>query len=170
MQRRYKHPPGLEYLPPESRTVLPNEDRIPEIHEKFGTSTRSRPPGPGLVNEVITPAIKAFTVDRIGRQSGIVLKEAAPLTSETAMLLRIGLLNNVAGALVMRQAAFLAAASGPCLDMKAIAAGNGLYGSFQVATISGGQQQLRLFFRHRPNQQVVPRLGQGRARCHTLYA
>ena len=51
-----------------------------------------------------------------------VLKNASPSTSEASMLLRIGLLNYVAGALVMPYAAFLAAASELRHDMEAIAA------------------------------------------------
>ena len=51
-----------------------------------------------------------------------VLKEASPSTAEAGMLMRIGLLNYVAGALVMPYAAFHAAASGLRHDMEAIAA------------------------------------------------
>ena len=51
-----------------------------------------------------------------------VLKEAAPSTAEAGMLMRIGLLNYVAGALVMPYAAFHAAASELRHDMEAIAA------------------------------------------------
>src|SRR5271170_536684 len=48
-----------------------------------------------------------------------VLNQAAPSTSEAGMLMRIGLLNYVAGALVMPYAAFHAAASGLRHDMEA---------------------------------------------------
>src|SRR5271169_6112654 len=51
-----------------------------------------------------------------------VLKEASPSTTEAGMLMRIGLLNYVAGALVMPYAAFYAAASELRHDMEAIAA------------------------------------------------
>ena len=60
-----------------------------------------------------------------------VLKEASPSTAEAAMLMRIGLLNYVAGALVMPYAAFHAAASGLRHDMEAIAARFGV--SFEQA-------------------------------------
>ncbi len=60
-----------------------------------------------------------------------VLKEATPSTAEAGMLLRIGLLNYVAGALVMPYAAFHAAASGLRHDMEAIAARFGV--SFEQA-------------------------------------
>jgi predicted transcriptional regulator/DNA-binding XRE family transcriptional regulator len=51
-----------------------------------------------------------------------VLKEASPSSAEAGMLMRIGLLNYVAGALIMPYAAFHAAASGLRHDMEAIAA------------------------------------------------
>lgn len=51
-----------------------------------------------------------------------VLTEAAPSTPEAAMLLRIGLLNYVAGALIMPYTAFHAAAGELRYDMEAIAA------------------------------------------------
>src|ERR1700712_1274659 len=60
-----------------------------------------------------------------------VLKEASPSTTEAGMLMRIGLLNYVAGALVMPYAAFHAAASGLRHDMEAIAARFGV--SFEQA-------------------------------------
>ena len=60
-----------------------------------------------------------------------VLKEATPSTTEAGMLMRIGLLNYVAGALVMPYAAFHAAASGLRHDMEAIAARFGV--SFEQA-------------------------------------
>src|ERR1700759_2135119 len=60
-----------------------------------------------------------------------VLKEAAPSTPEAAMLMRIGLLNYVAGALVMPYAPFLAAATSLRHDMEAIAARFGV--SFEQA-------------------------------------
>src|SRR6201747_2887964 len=60
-----------------------------------------------------------------------VLKEASPSTAEAGMLTRIGLLNYVAGALVMPYAAFHAAASGLRHDMEAIAARFGV--SFEQA-------------------------------------
>jgi hypothetical protein len=60
-----------------------------------------------------------------------VLKEASPSTTEAGMLLRIGLLNYVAGALVMPYAAFHAAASELRHDMEAIAARFGV--SFEQA-------------------------------------
>jgi predicted transcriptional regulator/transcriptional regulator with XRE-family HTH domain len=59
------------------------------------------------------------------------IKDAAPSTTEAAMLMRIGLLNYVAGALVMPYAAFHAAASGLRHDMEAIAARFGV--SFEQA-------------------------------------
>lgn len=61
----------------------------------------------------------------------MVLKEAAPSTPEAAMLLRIGLLNYVAGALVMPYAPFLAAATSLRHDMEAVAARFGV--SFEQA-------------------------------------
>src|ERR1700722_514252 len=60
-----------------------------------------------------------------------VLKEASPSTAEAGMLTRIGLLNYVAGALVMPYAAFHAAASELRHDMEAIAARFGV--SFEQA-------------------------------------
>src|SRR5277367_5057569 len=60
-----------------------------------------------------------------------VLKEASPSTTEAGMLMRIGLLNYVAGALVMPYAAFHAAASELRHDMEAIAARFGV--SFEQA-------------------------------------
>ncbi len=60
-----------------------------------------------------------------------VLKEASPSTAEAGMLMRIGLLNYVAGALVMPYAAFHAAASGLRHDMEAVAARFGV--SFEQA-------------------------------------
>jgi predicted transcriptional regulator/DNA-binding XRE family transcriptional regulator len=51
-----------------------------------------------------------------------VLKDAAPSTPEASMLLRIGLLNYIAGALIMPYAAFLSAATSLRHDMEAIAA------------------------------------------------
>jgi predicted transcriptional regulator/DNA-binding XRE family transcriptional regulator len=51
-----------------------------------------------------------------------VVNEAAPSTTEAAMLIRIGLLNYVAGALLMPYAAFHAAAAALRHDMEAIAA------------------------------------------------
>jgi predicted transcriptional regulator/DNA-binding XRE family transcriptional regulator len=51
-----------------------------------------------------------------------VLKAANPSSSEAAMLIRIGLLNYVAGAMIMPYAAFLSAASDLRHDMEAIAA------------------------------------------------
>jgi predicted transcriptional regulator len=60
-----------------------------------------------------------------------VLKEASPSTTEAAMLTRIGLLNYVAGAMVMPYAAFHAAAFGLRHDMEAIAARFGV--SFEQA-------------------------------------
>jgi predicted transcriptional regulator/transcriptional regulator with XRE-family HTH domain len=60
-----------------------------------------------------------------------VLKEAVPSTSEAGMLMRIGLLNYVAGALVMPYGAFHAAATGLRHDMEAIAARFGV--SFEQA-------------------------------------
>ncbi|HET6308921.1 MAG TPA: helix-turn-helix domain-containing protein, partial [Rhodopila sp.] len=51
-----------------------------------------------------------------------VVQEAAPSTQEAGMLMRIGLLNYVAGALVMPYAAFHAAASSLRHDMEAMAA------------------------------------------------
>ncbi|HEX3574791.1 MAG TPA: short-chain fatty acyl-CoA regulator family protein [Rhodopila sp.] len=60
-----------------------------------------------------------------------VLKEASPSTTEAGMLMRIGLLNYVAGALIMPYAPFHAAASGLRHDMEAIAARFGV--SFEQA-------------------------------------
>ncbi|HQT79881.1 MAG TPA: short-chain fatty acyl-CoA regulator family protein [Rhodopila sp.] len=51
-----------------------------------------------------------------------VLTEAAPSTAEAAMLMRIGLLNYIAGALIMPYTAFHAAATDLRYDMEAIAA------------------------------------------------
>jgi hypothetical protein len=60
-----------------------------------------------------------------------VLKEASPSTAEAAMLMRIGLLNYVAGALVMPYEAFLAAATTLRHDMEPLAARFGV--SFEQA-------------------------------------
>jgi predicted transcriptional regulator/transcriptional regulator with XRE-family HTH domain len=60
-----------------------------------------------------------------------VVKEAAPSTSEAAMLIRIGLLNYVAGALLMPYSAFLSAASALRHDMESIASRFGV--SFEQA-------------------------------------
>src|ERR1700712_3590960 len=60
-----------------------------------------------------------------------VLKEASPSTAEAAMLMRIGLLNYVAGALVMPYDAFLAAATALRHDMEPLAARFGV--SFEQA-------------------------------------
>ena len=60
-----------------------------------------------------------------------VLKEASPSSGEAGMLMRIGLLNYVAGALVMPYAAFHAAAAGLRHDMEAVAARFGV--SFEQA-------------------------------------
>ena len=60
-----------------------------------------------------------------------VLSEAAPTSPEAAMLIRIGLLNYMAGALVMPYAPFLAAAQALRHDMVAIAARFGV--SFEQA-------------------------------------
>src|ERR1700719_1204253 len=51
-----------------------------------------------------------------------VLREAAPSSAEAAMLIRVGLLNYVAGAILMPYAAYLAAAQDLRHDMEAIAA------------------------------------------------
>jgi predicted transcriptional regulator/DNA-binding XRE family transcriptional regulator len=60
-----------------------------------------------------------------------VIKDAAPSTAEAAMLLRIGLLNYVAGALIMPYSEFHTAASSLRHDMEAIAARFGV--SFEQA-------------------------------------
>ncbi|HXT79328.1 MAG TPA: short-chain fatty acyl-CoA regulator family protein [Acetobacteraceae bacterium] len=59
------------------------------------------------------------------------LRDAAPSTAEAAMLIRIGLLNYTAGALLMPYAAFLAATQALRHDMEAIAARFGV--SFEQA-------------------------------------
>jgi predicted transcriptional regulator/transcriptional regulator with XRE-family HTH domain len=66
----------------------------------------------------------AFQLALLERRDAVeaVLKEAAPSTQEAAMLMRIGLLNYVAGALIMPYAAFHAAATDLRYDMEAIAA------------------------------------------------
>jgi hypothetical protein len=51
-----------------------------------------------------------------------VLREAAPSSPEAAMLIRVGLLNYVAGAILMPYAAYLAAAQALRHDMEAVAA------------------------------------------------
>jgi predicted transcriptional regulator/transcriptional regulator with XRE-family HTH domain len=61
----------------------------------------------------------------------LVLRQAAPSSAEAGMLLRIGLLNYVAGALVMPYAAFHAAAAALRHDMEAVAARFGV--SFEQA-------------------------------------
>jgi predicted transcriptional regulator/transcriptional regulator with XRE-family HTH domain len=60
-----------------------------------------------------------------------VLAEAAPSSAEAGMLIRVGLLNYVAGALLMPYAAFAAAARGLRHDMEALAARFGV--SFEQA-------------------------------------
>lgn len=60
-----------------------------------------------------------------------VLRDAAPSSPEASMLLRIGLLNYVAGALIMPYTAFLSAATGLRHDMEAVAARFGV--SFEQA-------------------------------------
>jgi len=60
-----------------------------------------------------------------------VLAEAAPSSAEAAMLIRVGLLNYVAGALLMPYAGFLDAARGLRHDMEALAARFGV--SFEQA-------------------------------------
>jgi hypothetical protein len=59
------------------------------------------------------------------------LRDAAPSTAEAAMLIRVGLLNYTAGALLMPYATFLAAAQALRHDMEAIAARFGV--SFEQA-------------------------------------
>jgi len=60
-----------------------------------------------------------------------VLREAAPSSPEAAMLIRVGLLNYVAGALLMPYAAYLSAAQALRHDMEALAARFGV--SFEQA-------------------------------------
>jgi predicted transcriptional regulator/DNA-binding XRE family transcriptional regulator len=60
-----------------------------------------------------------------------VLREAAPSSLEAAMLIRVGLLNYVAGAILMPYAAYLAAAQALRHDMEALAARFGV--SFEQA-------------------------------------
>jgi hypothetical protein len=60
-----------------------------------------------------------------------VLREAAPSSPEAGMLIRVGLLNYTAGALLMPYAAFLAAAEGLRHDMEGVAARFGV--SFEQA-------------------------------------
>jgi hypothetical protein len=60
-----------------------------------------------------------------------VLHEAAPSSAEAAMLIRVGLLNYVAGAILMPYAAYLAAAQDLRHDMEALAARFGV--SFEQA-------------------------------------
>ncbi len=60
-----------------------------------------------------------------------VLREAAPSSAEAAMLIRVGLLNYVAGAILMPHAAYLASAQELRHDMEAIAARFGV--SFEQA-------------------------------------
>src|SRR6516164_5020531 len=60
-----------------------------------------------------------------------VLREAAPSSAEAAMLIRVGLLNYVAGAILMPYAAYLSAAQALRHDMEAIAARFGV--SFEQA-------------------------------------
>jgi predicted transcriptional regulator/transcriptional regulator with XRE-family HTH domain len=60
-----------------------------------------------------------------------IMTDAAPSSPETAMLIRVGLLNYVAGALLMPYAAFAAAARGLRHDMEALAARFGV--SFEQA-------------------------------------
>jgi predicted transcriptional regulator/transcriptional regulator with XRE-family HTH domain len=76
-----------------------------------------------------------------------VLKEAAPSTPEAAMLMRIGLLNYVAGALLMPYAAFLTAVRDLRHDMEAVAARFG---------VSFHQACHRLSTLQRPGARGVP--------------
>jgi predicted transcriptional regulator/transcriptional regulator with XRE-family HTH domain len=76
-----------------------------------------------------------------------VLKDAAPSSAEAGMLIRIGLLNYVAGALLMPYAPFAAAALALRHDMEAVAARFG---------VSWEQACHRLSTLQRPNARGVP--------------
>ena len=77
----------------------------------------------------------------------VVLASAAPSSAEAAMLIRIGLVNYVAGALLMPYAAFLAAAQALRYDVEALAARFG---------ISWEQACHRLSTLQRPGARGVP--------------
>jgi predicted transcriptional regulator/DNA-binding XRE family transcriptional regulator len=76
-----------------------------------------------------------------------VLREAAPSSPEAVMLIRVGLLNYVAGAILMPYAAYLAAAQALRHDMEALAARFGV--SFEQACH-------RLSTLQRPGERGVP--------------
>ena len=75
----------------------------------------------------------AFQLALFEARDGVetVLREAAPSSAEAAMLIRVGLLNYVAGAILMPYAAYLSAAQALRHDMEAIAARFGV--SFEQA-------------------------------------